>query len=106
MNVFLSAFLVGFAVYAIRYLVFAGLAYFISQNKAAFFNRISRPHTVPPAGFSYAPHIKRELLNSLISLIVYASVIMIMIGFGLLNSVNCIATLANTPPGGFGLVLL
>lgn len=83
MDNFLIPFTYAFALYAIRYFVLAGLSFAYSKSK--HFVGSSRPHIVPPPEFSYTPHIQRELLNSLVTIIVFASVTGFLIGFDLIQ---------------------
>ena len=75
----LSAFLL----YGGRFLLFAGTAYFFTNQARK--RPWGRPHLVAPDSFDFSRHIKRELKYSLISLIIFSIINALLYGYGLIG---------------------
>jgi len=70
-------------IYGLRYLLLAGIAFaLVSPGRAS---SIGRPHASVPAAFNTAQHVRRELIYSFFTVLIFSLVIAVLYGYGLIQ---------------------
>ena len=103
-NIYLNTFVYGFLFYGLRYLLFAGLAYLLTQQTESV--QFGRPHITPPVNFSYAPHIRRELLQALKTTVIFALIYCLLAGMDWLKYSQIYTDLNQYPIWWLGISVL
>lgn len=103
-HAFLYPALVAFILYGARYLLFSGFAYFVTSTARS--KPWGKAHSTPPAGFSFSPHIRRELSHSLKSIAIFALINGSLVGFGVLHYSQFYTDINQYPLGWFFLSIV
>jgi len=81
---FLWPFMFAVLLYGLRFILFASFVYMFAHPKRS--GSIGRPHADVPAVFNNALHVKRELVNSLLTVLIFGLVNAALFGFGFINA--------------------
>jgi len=79
-----APFIFAVQVYGIRFLLFAGLAFLLAHPKRE--RGIGRPHEQTPATFNTALHVKRELMHSIFTVLMFGLVNAVLFGYGFISA--------------------
>lgn len=80
----IAPFIYAFLLYGVRFFILAGLAFFFTSPARR--SPIGRLHIVAPTNFQFGIHIRRELLYSLVMLLVLSLVNAVFFGYAWLHS--------------------